>query len=61
MVVGYVPCRNNKQDSSTTYQLHHHYFINKEKVDNDPRARFCKDLMTPGNVEGRRKGDSGLS
>ena len=41
---GYVPCKNNRDNSSTSYQQHRRYFANVEKRDDEPRARFLKDL-----------------
>jgi hypothetical protein len=45
VLVGYVPCKNDKQDSGTSYWKHKRFFIWKEKKDQDPRARFLADLV----------------
>ena len=44
VVCGYVPCKNNKEDSSTSYQQHRRYFTNVEHREDEPRSRFLSDL-----------------
>jgi exonuclease III len=46
IVSGYVPCKNNRDNSGTSYQQHRRYFATKEKRDDEPRARFLADLCT---------------
>ena len=46
VLCGYVPCKNNRDDSSTTYQQHRRYFANVEHRDDEPRSRFLKDLKS---------------
>jgi hypothetical protein len=46
IVCGYNPCGNDKSDSSTDYQQHWHYFINKENLFHcPPWVKFREDLM----------------
>jgi hypothetical protein len=57
MLSGYVPCRNNREDSGTSYQQQRRYFINKEKEVAEPRARLLKDMtemLTKWREEGKR-------
>ena len=44
ILCGYVPCKNNRDNSGTSYQQQRWYFIQKEKKDNEPRRRFLADL-----------------
>ena len=45
VVCGYNPCGNDKPESSTVYQQHRRYFINKENSLRCPRVRFREDLI----------------
>eukprot|EP00956_Cyclotella_meneghiniana_P026049 scaffold55510_cov37-Cyclotella_meneghiniana.AAC.1 len=45
IVSGYVPCKNKRDNSGTTYQQHRRYFAKKEKKDEEPRRRFLSDLL----------------
>ena len=45
IVCGYNPCGNDKPESSTVYQQHRRYFINKENSLRCPRVRFREDLI----------------
>lgn len=57
ILVGYVPCRNNKILSGTTYQQHRQYFLQKENRDVEPRVQFLLDLqvlLSQWKAEGKR-------
>lgn len=57
IVCGYNPCGNDKPESSTVYQQHRRYFINKENLLRCPRVRFQEDLievLTKWKEEGNR-------
>ena len=57
VLVGYVPCKNSKQDSGTSYWQQKRFFIWKEKKDQDPRAHFLVDLVvlvTKWREEGKK-------
>ena len=45
MVCGYNPCYNNNPSSSTSYQQHRRFFINKKKDLTCPRTKFRDDLI----------------
>lgn len=46
LLVGPVPCRNNKILSGTTYHQHRQYFfLQKENRDVEPNAQFLLDLL----------------
>eukprot|EP00956_Cyclotella_meneghiniana_P010074 scaffold13929_cov79-Cyclotella_meneghiniana.AAC.4 len=44
VLCGYVPCKNSRVDSGTSYQQQRRYFIHKEKKDEEPRTRLLQDL-----------------
>ena len=46
IVCGYNPCFNNNPNSSTTYQQHRQYLLNKKKDLTNPRTKFKEDLVT---------------
>lgn len=57
IICGYNPCGNDKPNSSTVYQQHRRYFINKENSLRCPRVRFREDLvdvLTRWREEGNR-------
>eukprot|EP00956_Cyclotella_meneghiniana_P027275 scaffold60862_cov41-Cyclotella_meneghiniana.AAC.5 len=57
VLCGYVPCKNNRQDSGTSYQQQRRYFISKEKKDDEPRTRFLADMtkvLTKWKEDGHR-------
>ena len=45
IVCGYNPCYNKNPNSSTTYQQHRRYLINKKKDLTCPRTKFRDDLI----------------
>ena len=45
IVCGYNPCYNNNANSSTSYQQHRRYLINKRKDLTCPRTKFREDLI----------------
>jgi hypothetical protein len=45
IVCGHNPCYNNNPTSSTSYQQHRRYFINKKKDLTCPRTKFREDLV----------------
>jgi hypothetical protein len=45
IVCGYNPCGNDKPNSSTVYQQHRRYFVNKENLLHCPWVKFREDLM----------------
>jgi hypothetical protein len=45
IVCGYNPCYNKNPNSSTTYQQHRRYLINKKKDLSCPRTKFREDLI----------------
>ena len=56
MVCGYNPCYNNNPSSSTSYQQHRRFFINKRKDLTCPRKKFRDDLIAQLKVW-REEGD----
>ena len=40
----YIPCKNNRDNSGTSYQQNRWYFIQKEKKEDEPRWHFLADL-----------------
>ena len=45
IICGYNPCYNNNSNSSTSYQQHRRYLINKRKDLTCPRTKFREDLI----------------
>ncbi len=45
IVCGFNPCINDKANSSTVYQQHCQYFIDKENLLYCPQVKFWEDLM----------------
>jgi hypothetical protein len=55
IVCGYDPCGNGKLNSSTAYQQHRWYFINKENLLQCPRVKFREDLISHNLRGGEKK------
>ena len=45
ILCGYNPCYNNNPNSSTSFQQHRRYFINKKKDLTNPRSKFREELV----------------
>ena len=45
VITGYVPCRNNKPDSGTSYQQLKRYYVNKKHSDVEPRKQWLEDFL----------------
>ena len=56
IVCGYNPCYNSNPNSSTSYQQHRRFFINKKKDLTCPRTKFREDLVDQ-LIRWREEGD----
>jgi hypothetical protein len=46
VLIGYVPCKNNRSTTSTTYQQQRRYFLLANQSNVCPRQRFLEDLLS---------------